>query len=193
MSIPVVIQLQFIAGPGAPLRAHYPVGWFMAGFFCIAATSFIGKIGIIVRTLPVLLIIINILYINVYFYAANRQTNADILHVNQIVNRIRMNENYVQEPVKLRIIGENGFRVTGWNSGGQALNQFWSKYPIFNHFTDLEFKVMNDDEYSTVVNYIRKEAIKIHPYPGRNSIVVYQDKVVLFLSDDEQNKTSNNE
>ncbi len=192
LSIPLVIELPFIAGSDIPLRAHYTVGWFIAGFFCIAATTFKGKIGIIVKGFPVLLILINILYINVYFYAANRQTSADIMRANQIVNRIRMDRNYLKEPVKLKIIGEKRFSVIGWHSGREPLNKSWAKYLIFKHFTDLEFEVMSNDEYSKIVNYIRNMAIKIHPYPGKNSIVVNQNSVVLFLSDDEQNKVINN-
>jgi hypothetical protein len=183
--IPYVMNLPMIAGYYIPVRAHYAIGWFIAGFFVLQMLAFKGIFKTMSSLLAISLIIISIVYINVYYYAGYRQTSSDIIRANQIVSRIRADKNYVSEPIKFKVIGKKPFTVTGWNPYQQALNTEWSKTKIFKEFTDLNFENMSNEEYSEIESYLADRGEMIYPYPGKNSIAVYKDKAVLFLSADE--------
>jgi hypothetical protein len=182
LCIPLVINLPNITGNVIPLRAHYTIGWFMAGFFIIQIASLKKIFKTIAAAVTLSLIVLSICYINIFFDGATRQTTADIIRASQIVNRIRAHENYSGEPVKLKIIGTKGFFIPGWNSDQQALFKDWSKDDIFKHFTDLNFEIMSDAEYEVLENLLIKKGDEINSYPGRNSIYVDGDRVILFLN-----------
>lgn len=181
LAIPLIVNLPLITGNRIPLRAHYAIGWFMAGFFTIQFLSFNGIFKTITIFIATSVIILSTYYINVFFDAGSRQTNSDIIRANQIVNRIRTRENYTAEPLHFKIVGKKAFPAVGWNSYQQALNTIWSKYGIFKNFTDFEFVKMNDKEYADMRDYLIKRGQKIGSYPAKNSIVVYQNKAILFL------------
>ena len=127
------------------------------------------------------LIILNVYYINVFYYAATRQSQSDNSRVNQIVNRIRINRNYINEPIAFKIIGEKSFPVIDWYSEQDALNKPWSKYCVFKYFTDLNFTEMTNEEYLGFKKTIVQKNETLYPYPGKNSIIVRDNKAVLFL------------
>jgi hypothetical protein len=186
--IPLVNNLPNITGYRIPLRAYYTVGWFMAGFFIIQMLSFkkIFKTASLAITLT--MIVLSVCYINIFFDSASRQTTADLIRVNQIVGRIRTHENYTLEPIKFKIIGTtNKFSVIAWNSDQQALNADWSKEKVFKNFSDLNFTEMTDAEFNEVEDSLIKKGQQIDPYPAKNSIVVKDDKVVLFLNSTDVN------
>jgi len=187
--IPLVINLPNITGNSIPIRAHYTIGWFVACFFVIQSIVFkkiFRSISLIAATS---IIVLSASYINIYFDGAVRQTNADITRANQIVNRIRMNENYSGEPIKFRIVGTKIFPTLGWNYDHQALDKSWSKYSLFEKFTDLNFEYMDDTQFKKVEAQIFQEGNLIDSYPGKNSIFVNGDQVVLFLDTTEINNT----
>lgn len=180
--IPLVINLPNITGNGIPLRAHYTVGWFIAGFFAIQMLAFKNIFKTASYTITLIIIVLSTCYINIFFDAASRQTRSDFFRVNQIVSRIREHANYTNEPIKFKIIGQTSkFYVAGWDSDQQALNADWSKDKIFKNFTDLNFVDMTDDEFNEIENSLIQKGEEIVPYPAKNSIIVRGDKVVLFL------------
>ncbi len=181
-SIPLIVALPLITGNGIPTRAHYTIGWFLAGFFAIQSLSFKGIYKTISSLLAIALLVVSIYYVNVFFDAGSRQTSADITRINQIVTRIRTDKNYVSEPLKFKIIGKKPFPVIGWKSYQQALNTDWSKYDAFKNFTDLKFKKMNDKEYREMIYYLAEKNIKMNAYPAKNSIIVYNGKAILVLN-----------
>ncbi|WP_181403267.1 glucosyltransferase domain-containing protein [Aliarcobacter cryaerophilus] len=180
--IPIIINLPNITGNSIPLRSHFTIGWIIAGFFIIQIVVFKGLLRQLSFFIAFLLLITQVYYINIFFDAATRQTNADINRANQIVNIIRMQENYEKEPMKFRIIGEKTFPVVGSHSYDlQALGTSWSKYSIFDKFTDFNYERMNDNEYNEIEKNIIEKGQIISSYPGKNSIFVSDNKVVLFL------------
>ncbi len=186
--IPLIINLPLITGNGIPTRAYYVIGWIISGFFAIQVISYRGVFKAISFLLAVSIIILSSYYINVFYYAANRQTIADIIRANQIVNRIRVNTNYRTEPIELRVVGRKSFSVVGWRSAQQALNTLRSKYAVFKNFTDLRFTVMSDKDYKEMIKYIVQKYKKVNSYPGKNSIIVYNNKVLLILNPEEINR-----
>ncbi len=60
LTIPIIVNLPIITGTRIPFRAHYTIGWFMAGFFVMQAFSFTGLFRTI-TTLITMLIIIKII------------------------------------------------------------------------------------------------------------------------------------
>ena len=196
LSIPIIVNLPLITGNWIPPRAHYAIGWILAGLFAIQMSSFHGIFKTLSTLLTVSIIIVSIYYINIFFDAANRQTSSDISRANQIVNRIRMNKNYITEPMQFKIVGRKNFSVIGWKSYQQALNTDWSKYETFKYFTDFKFTAIKDkrnenkdnniigianNEYHEVKKYLIKKGEIINAYPGKNSIIVYKGKAILFL------------
>lgn len=180
--VPIIINLVFITGNGIPNRSHYTIGWIIAGFFILQRMAFKDLFKTITFTLSIIVIIINIYYMNVFFDAMNRQTNSDITRANQIVNRIRMHNNYTSEPIKFKIIGVKTFPVIGWHHRIQAFNSKRSKYKIFEIFTDLKFTKMTNKEYDDMFNNLAKSNYSLEEYPAKNSIIVQGNNVVLFLN-----------
>ena len=190
VSILIIVQLPALAGVSMHARAHYTISWVLAGFLVFQILTFTGIFKTISNILVIFLIVTNIYYINIFFYASSRQTNLDLTRVNQIVNRIRLDENYIKEPMQFKIIGINSFSVIGWYRNSEdpykqtALASLWPNYEIFKEFTDFNFKRMTDKEYNKVIDHIKINNITINAYPGKNSIIVYKNQVVLFLGTD---------
>jgi len=182
ISIPIIIFLPQITGNGIPIRAHYAIGWFLAGFFILSHLSKSNLITFLSRVLSIIIIVVNIYYINIFYYAANRQTESDLSRINQIVNRIRLDPNYITEPLQLKIVGTKMFSVEGQYSYQQALATNWSHYNAFKHFTDLNFTKMKNKEYQEIINYLSEENIKVRDYPAKNSIIVHDGKAILVLN-----------
>jgi len=181
-SIPIIINLPVLLGLNIPPRAHFTIGWVIAGFYILQVKLFKKNFKIIPLSLSIILLIINIYYISIFFDAGIRQTNSDILRANLIVNRIRMNNQYTTEPVSFKIVGGRKFNVLGWDlKFEQPFSTHWAKYKIFKYFTDLKFKKMNESEWAKMKKYIIDKNERIYDYPGKNSIIVYKNKVVLFL------------
>lgn len=179
--IPLIINLPNITGNSVPLRAHYTIGWFLAGFFVVQTKS-IGKWSqTIAFSVVIALIAINIFYVNVFFDAAVRQTSSDISRINQIVGRIRSNPNYSNEPIEFKVVGIKSFAVRGWNSDQQALNTDWSTDKAFRNFTDLDFQDMSDESFKMIEDELIAKGEFIESYPAKNSMYVQNGKSVLFL------------
>ena len=181
LSTPLVINLPNLTGHIIPLRAHYTIGWFMAGFFTIQSIAFRKIFRNLTFITTLAIISTSVLYINLFYDAGTRQTQDDLIRVNQIISRIRMHPNYVKEPVKFKIIGQKGFAVLGWNSDQQALYLEWPRYNIFKNFTDLKFEKMDDDTYTSIETELVSKGGQIESYPGKDSIYVKNGNVVLFL------------
>ncbi len=181
MSIPLIINLPLVTGMGMRARAHFTIGWILSGLFILQMISYRGIVKSIALLTSISIIIVSVYYINVFFDAASRQTNADIIRAKEIVNRIRSEDYYAGEPLKLRIVGKASYAVIGWGLA-DAFSTNWSKYGIFKYFTDLNFIKMNDDEYLDAIKFIADNNLKIKSYPARNSIVLFEDKAVLFLN-----------
>ena len=182
LSIPIIINLPLITGNGIPTRAHYTIGWVLAGLFTIQMFSFKGIFKTLSTLLAISIIVVSAYYINIFFDAASRQTSSDISRANQIVNRIRTDKNYFTEPMKFKIVGEKAFPVIGWKSDQQPLNKNSAKYGVFKNFTDFKYTKMEDDEYNELKKYLIKKEETINSYPGKNSIIVYKNKAILFLN-----------
>ena len=181
--IPLIVNLPLIIGVDIPLRAHFPLGWAIAGIFMLAITAFKGILRIAVYVLAIVLIIVNSYYISVFYDGCARQTQADILRANTIVSRIRMDKNYEKEPIKFAIVGQKPFNVKGWNiKWQQPFDSYWAKYKIFKYFTDFNFQKINRKERNEIDRYIIAKGEPVHAYPGKNSVVVYNNKAVLFLN-----------
>jgi hypothetical protein len=187
--VPLVINLPNITGNGIPIRAHYTIGWFVAGFFVIQILTFRNLFKALSFLMAFSIIILSASYINIYFEAASRQTSSDIMRVNQIVSAIRNHSSYTSEPIKLAVVGTKNFSVTGWNYNHQALMSDWSKLPAFKHFTDLNFEPMDEAEYIEVEHSIIQKNEEVDSYPGKKSIQIEGDKVVVFLNADHVNNS----
>jgi hypothetical protein len=182
LCIPFVINLPNITGNSIPLRAHYTIGWFLAGFLAVQMLSFKNIFKTTSFAVTLTIIILSSCYINIFFDGASRQTTSDFFRANQIVNQIRTHENYTVEPIKFRIIGTTSkFFVVGWDSAQQAFNADWSKDKIFKNFTDFNFVDMSNQEFNEIEDVLIKNGQPIDSYPAKNSIFVEGDKVVLFL------------
>jgi hypothetical protein len=186
--IPIVNNLPNLLGAIIALRAHYSIGWFMAGFFVIQAIAFKNTLKLVSTVISLAIIVISAFYINIFFDSAHRQTSADIIRASQIVNRIRADANFTSEPIQLKVVGLNPrFSVKPWDSDEQAFNSTSSRYRIFEIFTDLNFQEMQDDDFEKMqLNLINKGNL-LERYPGKNSIIVDANKVILFLDPSEIN------
>jgi glucosyltransferase GtrII-like protein len=182
LSIPLIINLPKITGNYIPLRAHYTMGWFLAGLFVIQMSLFSGIFRTIISAIAISIVVVSAFYINVFFDAGARQTSADILRANQIVERIRNHKAYTTEPIKFRIVGVKAFPVTGWKSDQQGLNTEWSKYALFKSFTDLQFSIMTDEEYKIDEELFVREGENFNTYPAKDSVIVYDNLAILYLS-----------
>lgn len=180
-AIPLITNLPMITGAYLPLRSQFAAGWFTAGAFMLITFSFKGILRSIGHMLIYVLIASNIYYINVFYYAAQRQTQSDIINANQIVNRIRLDSHYTKEPLKFKIEGTKLLSVKGWDTDLQAFGTEWSHYWIFKYFTNLQFSDMNESEYQNIQTTLIGNGVPIESYPGKNSIFVKGNKAVLFL------------
>ncbi len=179
---PLVIFLPKLAGMGIPVRAHYALGWLVGGMlFLISFRDSRKVMKSIVWGVALFGIVLNMFYVNVYFDAAYRQTQRDILVANQMVNRIRMHEGYRGEPVRLMLVGNLDQAVPGWDRNQQAFYKDFSKYAILRNFTDLKFSVV-EEGMDEVAELVEANGGSILPYPAAGSIVAKDDRVVVFLS-----------
>ena len=182
----VIIGLPQILGAYVPTRAFYALGWLMAGFFLFTAgaNKIVKNIGIV---FVVAIIIIHSFSINILFYTAYRQTQADIIRANQITSAIRAQANYQKEPLNFHIVGTKEFALTGKNRLQEALEKPWSKYTVFEHFTDLDFKRMKWATYKKIRRELISKAKLINAYPAKDAIFMKGNNVVLFLNTDKLN------
>jgi hypothetical protein len=163
-----------------PIRAFFQVGLMLAFAFLITSKvpGAVRSSGIVIT---IFCLIFSALYANVFYYGAFRQTQADIGRMHEVAARIRSNPNYanIKEPFGFLIVGERGFPVVGYRWWQQALYTPYSKYEAFKKFTDLDFyRVNHDTERKIIANLIGKE---YKSYPAYNSIVFYENKIILIL------------
>lgn len=186
--IPPIVNLPLMMGVDIPVRAHFPIGWAVGGMFMLSLLAFSGILKTAVYILAGVLIIINSYYISIFYDGCTRQTQADILRANAIVNRIRIDKNYENEPIQFYIIGNKPFNVKGWAiKWQQPFNSYWARYKIFKYFTDLRFTPMSRKSLNEVEQYLVNKGELVHSYPGKNSVIVYHNKAVLFLNADKMN------
>jgi len=181
-AIPIIINLPLIVENWISVRSHFAIDWVLAGSYILIIFFAKEIIRIFIYFVVFSIIAVSIYYINVFFDAQIRQTNADILRSNLMVERIRMHPNYIREPLKLKIVGVKQFNVVGFKQKfNQAFSLETSKYKIFKNFTDMQFTLMNHQEWEEMKDYLIKKGEKIYAYPGKNSIIVNQEKAVIFF------------
>ncbi len=182
-SLPVITNLPILLGLHIPVRAHFPTGWFIGGFFVLTLIGFKGILRTLAIIIAISLIIVNIYYISRFFDSCTRQTDADIHRANAIVQRIRMNPNYTNEPMAFYILGQKKFNVKGWKmQWQQPFNSYWAKYKFFKYFTDFHFYKASAKEKNEIYKYILKHFKHINAYPGKNSVIVYHNIAILILN-----------
>jgi len=187
-SVVLIVKLPSLMGVDIPIRAYFPVGWALAGLAVLQFEFFRGWLRNVTLLSLLVLMVLNVYYITLFFDSCKRQTDADIRRANMIVERIRISDGYVNEPIAFRIEGYKKFNVPGWKmQWQQPFNSFWSKYPFFRDFTDMRFYIMKSKEYQEIIDYLIKKGEFIQSYPGKNSIVVYKNKAVVFLNADKIN------
>jgi hypothetical protein len=189
LAIPPIINLPLLLGVEIPVRAYFPIGWALGGFialiFTIAKSSLVRTFSSLIA---IALIVVHIYYITIFFDAANRQTKADILRANTIVERIRNHPNYKKEPIAFYIAGTKHFYVQGWKMKYQdPFDSIWSRYKIFKYFTDLQFRKPTPHELKKLATYLINKGELIKPYPHKNSVIVYDGIAMLALSPDKIN------
>ncbi len=188
--LPIILNLPLLVENWIALRSHLAIGWFLGGLYILGNRY--ARVNI-VRTflyINILAIIVAHLYYIAIFYDAHvRQTTYDIQRANVMVERIRKHENYMNEPIKLKIIGINKESVIGMK---QKFNQAFftneAKYTILENFTDLQFQHMTDDEYKKIKKYIVSQGDTIDDYPAKKSVLVYQGMAIIFLDASEMNQ-----
>ena len=186
--IPVIVKLPELMGVDIPIRAYFPVGWALSGLLVLQFVFFRGWLRNITWVSALLIMVLNLYYITLFFDSCKRQTDADIRRANMIVQRIRMDDEYRGEPIAFHISGQKAFNVDGWRmKWQQPFNSFWSKYKFFRYFTDMRFRDMTPVELQEITKYIVDRGETIRSYPGKNSIIVYHNKAVLFLNADKIN------
>ncbi|NPA65486.1 MAG: hypothetical protein GXO11_01250, partial [Epsilonproteobacteria bacterium] len=181
--LPIIANLPMLLGLHIPVRAHFPSGWLIGGFFVLALVSLQGILRSINILIGIAFIIINIYYISRFFDSCARQTDADIHRANAIVERIRLHPNYTNEPMALYIIGQKKFNVLGWDmQWQQPFNSYWVRYKFLKYFTDFDFYMASPKEKSKVYNYIAQHFSHLEAYPAKSSIIVYQNIAVVILN-----------
>jgi len=184
-SIPIIINLPLLIGVDIPPRAHFTIGWVVGGFFVIGVLTLSGIFRSILYMLSIAIIIASAYYITLFFTFANKQTTMDILRANTIVERIRTHKNYKKEPIGFYVAGVSKFDIPEWHlKFEEPFSTHWAKHKIFKHFTDLNFHQLNQEDISELEHYIVENYSEIYPYPGKNSVVVYKDKAIVFLRAD---------
>ena len=182
-AIPIVINLPVLMGLEIPPRAHFTIGWAIAGFFVLQMTTFKGALKSVSILVSLVIVIVSTYYITLFFDAGIRQTKADMLRAHTIVERIRTHKNYTEEPIDFHIVGGQKFNVLGWDMKfEQPFSTHWAKYKIFKYFTDLKFHQMSRSKLNEMEHYIIEQGERVYPYPGKNSVVVYKNSAILFLA-----------
>jgi len=182
-SIPIVVNLPALMGLDIPPRAHFTIGWVLAGLFVLHLITLKGLLKSLSTLVALSIIILSTYYITLFFDAGIRQTKSDILRANTIVERIRNHKNYTKEPIGFHIVGGQKFNVLGWDlKFEQPFSTHWAKYKIFKYFTDLNFHPMRDYQLNRIEQYIIDAGEKVYPYPGKNSVVVHNGNAVVFLN-----------
>jgi len=188
LSIPLILNLPLLLGVDIPTRAHFTIGWALAGFYLLQRMTFNIFFKSLSSILALLIIFINIYYITIFFDANIRQTQSDIRRANMIVERIRTDEHYTNEPMGFNIQGSQKYNVLGWDmQWQQPFNSYWAKYKIFRFFTDYNFHFMSKKESNELTQYIIRHYDKIYPYPGKNSVIVHNNNAIVFLNSDKIN------
>lgn len=181
-SLPILINLPLILGVDIPLRAHFSIGWVLAGFFLLQMRITVSIIKSISILLALIILVVNIYYISLFFDAGIRQTTADIRRANLIVERIRMHPNYSQEPLQLKIIGGQKYNVLGWDMKyEQPFITHLAQYKIFKYFSDLAFTEMSSEVWEEEKRKLIQEEDIISNYPHKDAIIIKGTKVFLFL------------
>ena len=182
-SLPIITNLPMLLGLHIPVRAHFPTGWFIGGFFILTLISFKGILRTLALITAIFLITVNIYYISRFFDSCARQTDADIHRANAMVQRIRTHPNYTNEPIGLYIIGQKKFNVIGWDmQWQQPFNSFWVRYKFLKYFTDLNFHIASPKEKQEIYTYVTKHFSHLEAYPAKNSIIVYHNIAILVLN-----------
>ncbi len=188
ISLPLLVKLPALMGVDIPIRAYFPVEWALAGLIAMEFELFQGWMRNITFVSVSLVLLLSVYYITLFYDGCKRQTDADIRRANMIVQRIRLSEGYQNEPISFHIEGQKPFNVKGWNiKWQQPFDSYWSKYPFFRHFTDLNFYRMSSSELKEITDYIVQRGKLIRSYPAKDSIIVYKNKAILFLNADKIN------
>ena len=178
----IVIDLPFlIFGVTGLLRTYMHVGWVFAGLFALLQQSQWRAFAVLSRVLCIIIFLFSALYISQFYDSTMRQTENDIRQANQIVNRIRLMPEYQKEPMPFLIVGEKNFPVTGQTIPFHvALNTGWSKYGVFTHFTDFNFRQLNAQEDEQIRNKLAARQ-DLANYPDKGSILFVDGTAVLIL------------
>jgi hypothetical protein len=188
--MPVVLNLPYILGVEIPLRAHFTAGWALAGAYMLHRRTLPGLFRTFSTLLSITILVVSAYAVTLFFDAAYRQTQADILRANMVVERIRTSPGYEKEPIGFRIIGQANHAVKGFDlKWQQPFDSYWARYPIFRHFTDLKFHSVSPNMLREIEAYIFEHYDHIDPYPGKNSVIVYKNNAVLFLNPGKINMT----
>jgi hypothetical protein len=182
-TLPIIVNLPLLLGVQIPTRAHLAVGWVIAGFVALGFFAAKGLARSLLALAALGLIVVNVYYITYLYDVAYRQTDMDIARARTIVERIRTHDGYKKEPVALYIEGQRPYSVQGWGiKWQQPFNSYWARYPLFRHFTDLQFHVATQEERKRIFEYLKKNFKQIAAYPGKNSVIVH-DGVALVVLD----------
>ncbi len=183
LMIKLAIYLPNLLGLGVPIRAYFHIGWVLAGLLALLRSSQYRIFLWGGNILAVAIILVSSVYVSHFFDAAYRQTQNDLANASQIVNRIRILEEYQseQEPLPFLIIGRRSYGVKGWTDWYQALNDDVAKYTIFRHFTDFNFRQLSEEEEVEILKILASKKDIIN-YPGRDSIQFIDGTVVLILN-----------
>lgn len=201
----VVIQLPRLLTVLMPIRSCFHFSVLLALMFLLA----INNNKILVVNASILFICIYILlsikYIAVFYDFASRQTQSDIRIANQVVNKIYLHPDFNATNGTLQpflIIGNKKFSVGNKtpisgridNNFGvtqkmepfleiefQAFNKDWSKYKVFEHFTDFKFTKIDYEREKIILNNLVQTGIKAE-YPEKKSILFIDGVAVLILS-----------
>ncbi len=179
-SAPVIVNASFILGVQPPIRSLYVIGWMVAASYLIAVVLNKDRLLLWTRVMAVATIILGSAYVSVFFDAARRQTESDIIRANQIVAEIRRKPSYASEPVRLKIVGQKTFPVPGWKFGFGGFAE-WSKYGILSKFTDMTFDVMDDTELQVHILDLLDGVSEVKSYPEKPSIFVKNGRVLVVL------------
>ena len=185
-----------------PIRSSFHFSILLSLFFVI---TFLQK-KIIIKNISFVLfsslMLYNIQYISSFYDIVNRQTESSINKANEIVNRILLNEkyNFTEKNIpNFLIVGEKNFPVASNFSKNKKkfssrilkgsyipeyytidlFNASWSKYKIFENFTDFSFKKV-DSNNKELIQKIKNENI-INEYPNKKSIFFIDNYIVLIL------------
>ena len=199
----IILQLPRILTVLMPIRASFHFSILLILFLILATQSRIKLIKSLGVILSITYLTLSFQYISSFYDISTRQTQADILRANMIVNRIRMDENFEKLKTNMPnfiILGEKYFAVPSkyskqydsstidWKNHNppplyyeeQAFNRSWSKYKIFENFTDFRFKQLNNDEIKNIIHSLPDKK-NINAYPEAGSILFLENTIILIL------------